>query len=281
MQGMAVTLAPPATRIRSWSFAGGRAWAGWSWARAAGHRRFRAALRELNLYAQPLVDLADGRTVAYEILVRGPAGPLFAPAELFALAEALHRVVELESAILGRIRREVPVNGSRFFINVRPDTLVHPGWLHELLLPSLGERAGAFVLELTESARIPLAELRRVREQLRDHGFALAVDDLGAGYASLTEVVALRPDFVKLDRALVTGLGRDGVRQSLVESLTRFAAANGIHVVAEGVETEEDARACREAGVPWAQGFHFARPRPLEEWFREPSPAARPDPEAG
>jgi EAL domain-containing protein (putative c-di-GMP-specific phosphodiesterase class I) len=102
-----------------------------------------------------------------------------------------------------------------------------------------------------------------VLDVLRAAGVLLAVDDAGAGYASLRHVLRLRPDVIKLDIALVTGVHTDLARQALVAAMVGFAAATGARLVAEGVEEAAEATALRELGVMFAQGHLYGRPAPL------------------
>ncbi len=95
---------------------------------------------------------------------------------------------------------------------------------------------------------------------LRDNGLRLAIDDVGAGFSSLRHILLTAPDVIKLDRSIVAGAASDLVLLTLVRSLVDFAHGAGAHVVAEGVETSDDAVALRGAGVDYGQGWHFARP---------------------
>jgi EAL domain-containing protein (putative c-di-GMP-specific phosphodiesterase class I) len=101
---------------------------------------------------------------------------------------------------------------------------------------------------------------------LRQRGLRLAIDDTGAGYASMTHILKLEPDIIKLDCALTTGIDRDPVRRSLAAALTTFAREMGAVVVAEGIETEAELGTLRQLGVMFGQGFGIARPAPLSEF---------------
>jgi EAL domain-containing protein (putative c-di-GMP-specific phosphodiesterase class I) len=89
-----------------------------------------------------------------------------------------------------------------------------------------------------------------------------AVDDAGAGYASLRHIIELRPRYVKLDRGLVTGINADPIRQALVAGMLHFGSSIGVEIIAEGIETEAERLTLQELGVRHGQGFLFARPRP-------------------
>ena len=122
------------------------------------------------------------------------------------------------------------------------------------------------VIELTEHAEVvDYSVLLGALAPFRAAGMRIAVDDTGAGFASLRHVLALGADIIKLDRSLISGLEHDPVRHALVGALTRFAAETGSHVVAEGVETMGEFAAVRDLGVQCVQGYLLARPAPLGE----------------
>jgi EAL domain-containing protein (putative c-di-GMP-specific phosphodiesterase class I) len=117
------------------------------------------------------------------------------------------------------------------------------------------------VIELSEHEPVEDYDtLTRVVSALRTHGARLAIDDVGAGFSSLRHIVLTAPDVIKLDRSIVTGVSSDHVLRTLARSLTTFAHEAGATVVAEGVETADDAVALRDLGVDHGQGWHFGRP---------------------
>jgi EAL domain-containing protein (putative c-di-GMP-specific phosphodiesterase class I) len=124
------------------------------------------------------------------------------------------------------------------------------------------------VLELTE--REPIDDYNAFRRAIAGLDVAVdwAVDDAGAGYASLRHIIELRPRYVKLDRGLVTGVNADPIRQSLVAGMLHFATGVGVEIIAEGVETQAERLTLQELGVGLGQGFLFARPAPASAEFR-------------
>jgi EAL domain-containing protein (putative c-di-GMP-specific phosphodiesterase class I) len=133
----------------------------------------------------------------------------------------------------------------------------------ELLLAHRHLDVGVGV-EVTEHSPVEDYDaLLAVLDVLRAAGVLLAVDDAGAGYASLRHVLRLRPDVIKLDIALVAGVHTDLARQALVAAMVGFAAATGARLVAEGVEEAAEAAVLRELGVEYAQGHLYGRPAPL------------------
>jgi EAL domain-containing protein (putative c-di-GMP-specific phosphodiesterase class I) len=151
-------------------------------------------------------------------------------------------------------------DGLHLFLNLHPEDLLDP----ELQNPTSGVSLAArnVILEVTERStldKVPKAS-ERVAE-LRAHGFRIAIDDLGAGYAGLTSFIQLEPDFVKLDMSLIRGLDTSTVKQRLVASMTRVSQDLGLQVVAEGIETVAERDAAIALGVDLLQGYRFGRPK--------------------
>ena len=119
------------------------------------------------------------------------------------------------------------------------------------------------VFEVNEGVAVRSYELlvKGIRE-LREHGFRVAVDDLGAGHTNLDQVLRLQPDFLKLDLSLVRGVHQNAVKQALIESVVAMGRVAGATVIAEGVEAQEERDALISLGVTWGQGYFFARPEP-------------------
>ena len=124
------------------------------------------------------------------------------------------------------------------------------------------------VLEISERALgDDLTTVGRACEALRGQGFRLAVDGVGTGYASFLALDAVRPDVLKADPALVRGVHENLIRQELLASIVAYGARIGAHVVAVGVENEDEVAALRAAGAELGQGFLFAGPAPLGTWI--------------
>jgi EAL domain-containing protein (putative c-di-GMP-specific phosphodiesterase class I) len=115
--------------------------------------------------------------------------------------------------------------------------------------------------EVVETERFPdLRFLKGILDEYRNHGAMIALDDLGAGHSSVAYLAALRPDIVKLDRELVSGIDEDPARGRLVRALVQYAHDLGVRVVAEGIETESELAAVREIGADLGQGWYLGRP---------------------
>ena len=207
---------------------------------------------------QAIVRVATGEPIAYEALTRFADGS--PPDGRFADAYAIGLGIELEAATLGSALDGASAlpQGVLLSVNVSPTFVLKNGTLAELL----GRATRPVVLELTE--REPIDDYAEFREAIAGLNVAVdwAVDDAGAGYASLRHIIELRPSYVKLDRGLVTGINADPIRQALVVGLLHFASSTGVEIIAEGVETEAERLTLQELGVALGQGFLFARPGP-------------------
>lgn len=230
--------------------------------------RFQPGL--LRIAFQPIVSLLRGHAFGHEALARPmtAAGEPIRPDELFRWARASGEADALDQFVLDHILSELaarPPLGTPVFLNVLPISLplVTDWLLNQTRVP-----ARLLVLELLEETAAG-PDLGRWLTTLRRHGYRIAVDDVGAGYSSLTRLVEVRPDFAKIDLALVRHIDVDPVKFSLVEATARFAHMNGIQLIAEGVETAAELNTLRELGIELAQGYLLGRP----DWERHPEPA--------
>lgn len=211
---------------------------------------------------QPIVDLRDGRVVGLEALARFAIAPERPPDAWFAEAEAVGLGHELEAAAL----RAALVHLHRIPGDVFLSVNVSPRMAASRLLYSLATPRERIVIEITEHAPVDDYEgLGAALDRLREKGVRVAIDDAGAGFASLRHILRLAPDLIKLDITLTRDIDRDETRRALASALISFASAIGAAIVAEGIETQAELDALRDLGVPYGQGFYLARPAPLPE----------------
>jgi len=235
-----------------------------------------AALQEgqLRVYYQPLLDIASGRYVGTEALVRWrhPQRGVMTPADFVPIAEETGQIAEIDRFVLERACRQAAAWGAaghalRMSVNVAAGQLVDPGF-HEFVrrvLADTGLSPAQLCLEITESSLMRqaanggeyLAGLRRL-------GVALSIDDFGTGYSSLSYLHHLPVDELKIDRSFISGLGRDRRDRHLVEAIVGMARALGLEVLAEGVESEHQLQTLAALGCTRAQGYLFSRPQPPE-----------------
>lgn len=208
------------------------------------------------IVVQPIAQLEHGGVAGFEALARFDGEIAAPPNEWFAAAEAvgLRRELELRAfEVAWELKERLP-DDTFLSLNLTP-SLIQSGAIDDA-----GDLTRV-VIEITEHEPIAdYTDLARCLQRLRARGALLAVDDAGAGYASLRHVLALRPDFVKLDRALVSGIDRDVAKRAIVEMLGDFCDRIDAWVVAEGVEREEELDELHRLGVPLAQGYLLGRP---------------------
>lgn len=245
-------------------------------ARTSLPRLLPSLLRPVNMRCryQPIVELASGRPVGCEVLVRLQHGEdLLAPDQFIELTQELGLSWQLDEAVieaaLDELRTLPRVNGRlNVAFNLFPDSLVHARIeaAFRRSLSAWGPEANPLMigLEVTEydfsEALIP--ELRLLREA----GYHIAVDDFGTGYSNLNTVKKVAPDLLKIDKSFVCEMEDASARSSLIPEIVAIARAVNARVVAEGVELEGQAVQLAGLGVEYAQGYYFARPLALGEF---------------
>jgi EAL domain-containing protein (putative c-di-GMP-specific phosphodiesterase class I) len=224
--------------------------------------RFDEALAQMWMDYQPVVQVPSHSVLGYEALLRSGDSVLHEPDLLLHAADRLGKLPALGRAI--RARSAEPFLGADLehllFINLYPQDLRDPELWHEG--STLGTIASRVVFEFTERTSVgSIDEIRSKLAELRARGYRIAIDDAGAGYASLNCIASLEPDFVKLDMTLVRDLSRDALKQKLVSTLIALSHEMGHAVIAEGVERRDESEALSDLGCGLQQGYFFARPR--------------------
>lgn len=218
---------------------------------------------------QPIVAAGDLETpYAYECLLRGrtAGGETVYPDAIFSTARAADLLFQVDRAARLTAIRNAQAQGVQvpLFINFNPTAIYDPKFC--LRSTTQATRAAGIaphniVFEVVESDQISSVEhLQTIVRFYREQGFRVALDDLGSGYSSLTLLAQLQPDFVKFDRALVSGVDADPLKEKLLTKLLELARDLGVATLAEGVETAAEADWLLEHGVDLLQGYFFARP---------------------
>ena len=218
---------------------------------------------------QPIIRLLDGVTLGYESLCRiNPgAGPQVPSALFDAAGGAMEKDLD-EACIRAGLQGSVHTMPATLFLNVMLSTLAQPN--AALRLAEFAEAAEVnpehIVLEVSERVPVPnVARLRRVVADLRSRGFRIAIDDAGAGHASMLVIAEVRPDFIKIDRDLIRGVHSSDSRRALVVSMLSFGTHIDARIIAEGIETEADLRCLMDLGVQFGQGNVLCEPVILGE----------------
>jgi EAL domain-containing protein (putative c-di-GMP-specific phosphodiesterase class I)/CheY-like chemotaxis protein len=216
----------------------------------------------LRLALQPIISGKNGKIEAFECLLRSSHGVLDGPLSVIRAAERHQMLTELACVVSTRAAQwmEKLPDQIKLFMNLHPDELADPGGILHRLGP-LQPWAERVVLEITERSRLQGIEAwDESVERVTELGFSIAVDDLGAGYSSLSVLAELQPRFIKVDMSIVRGIDTEPRKQRLVDLLCRFADATGATLIAEGVETKEEATALRVCGAHMLQGYLFGKP---------------------
>lgn len=226
-------------------------------------RVFQNALDTLWIAFQPIISADLRQTYGFEALMRTEEPSLPHPGAVLDAAEKLGNLHLLGRTIRARIAEAIEhvPRGPVFFVNVHPVDLADADFF-DATAP-LSRQAHRVVLEITERTTLEgIAELESRLTRLRQLGYRIAVDDLGAGYAGLSYFASVRPDLVKLDMSLVRGIDRDPVKQRVVLALANLGRSMGIEVVGEGVETKSERDMLVRLQCTHLQGFLFAKPGP-------------------
>jgi EAL domain-containing protein (putative c-di-GMP-specific phosphodiesterase class I)/DNA-binding NarL/FixJ family response regulator len=225
----------------------------------------------LRMVYQPVVHLPSMEVCGYEALARFDTDPVRPPHVWFADAASVGLLIELEMAAADSAlaAREFMSKDETLMINVSPVTMVSDAfalWMTEHDL-------SAVIFEITEHA--PIEDYDQISKRLaalRSTGARLAVDDAGAGFASLRHILRLNPEVIKLDITLTQRIDADAKRKALGSALITFAGEIGADVIAEGIETKRELDALLELGVAYGQGYFLGRPAPLIDGPRSAAP---------
>lgn len=240
---------------------------------------------ELVLHFQPKYDVPHGRLSSVEALVRWqhPARGLLFPDSFIGAVEETELIDDLTAWVLRQAcRAAMSLEPSvRVAVNVSARSLAQPDFAADVIDVVRAEAvpSSRIILEVTETAVITdPRRARRTLMKLRESGFAISIDDFGAGQTSLSQLVDMPLDELKIDRTFVGDMLENARSAAVVHAVIQLGHSLGISVTAEGVESESILCSLRDLGCDVAQGYHFSRPVPLDELMqllREPVPAGR------
>ncbi len=223
----------------------------------------------LKLAIQPIVRAEDASRVGFEALLRSAHPKLSEPLPLLQVAESNNMLPSVTSVVMEHCKALLATSlpkEYRLFINLHPSDLGDPAALEGCMEP-LQPWASQVVCEITERRSVlDIDSWQDSIALLKKKGYDIAVDDVGAGYNSLTVLAELQPRFIKADMSMVRHVDSDMRKRRLIELLCRFASATGAELIAEGVETQAEADELRACGADMLQGYLFGRPAsPSEE----------------
>ncbi|MGH9333610.1 MAG: EAL domain-containing protein [Vicinamibacteria bacterium] len=229
---------------------------------------------------QPIIDLNTRATLGYEGLTRGPQGTEYeSPYMLFDVAGESDLLFELDRLC----RRNALTSASllkpahKLFVNLLPTTIRDPEFQGERMLEFLEANhlsPSRIVLEITERLAIESYDLfLEAMKTFTDQGFAIAIDDMGAGYSGLEKIVHLNPRYLKFDLMMVRDIDTSFVKREMLKAIHSLASNVGADVIAEGIERVEELETLLELEIPYGQGFLFARPQ--SHLFEVPTVAQR------
>jgi EAL domain-containing protein (putative c-di-GMP-specific phosphodiesterase class I) len=224
---------------------------------------------------QPIVSVKKKRIVGAEALARASAaGAPISPLVLFQWASQEGQMLELD-----RLCRKRAIEGFSKMIVSDPELLLFINFEVSVLdsgvlgsnsllnlVTGMGLKPENVVIEINESGVSKLDALEHFVETHKEHGFLIALDDLGVGHSNLQRLVLLKPDILKLDRSLIQNLSDDFFKQEIFKSLVSLARNIGALVLAEGVETESEVSTCLGLGADLFQGFYFSKPVEVVDW---------------
>lgn len=213
---------------------------------------------------QPIINAKNGQIYAYEALMRSAVDSVIPPLTILQYAAMNGRLYEIEWLTYSNVLKYVSehqeyFSGKRIFINSIPGHFLSDTDFNRLL-KLYADLLPKVVVEFTEQAETDGEELRQIQARCSKHKMDIAVDDYGTGYSNISNLLRYTPDYVKIDRSLISNLHEEPKKQHFVTNVIDFAHANGFMALAEGVETLEELRACIRFGADLIQGNYTALP---------------------
>ena len=219
-----------------------------------------------NYFFQPIVNAKDGDIYAYEALMRAKTEKKISPLQIIRYAGLMNRLDDVERLtflnVLNYLKEHSELfEGKRLFINSIPGTTLDETD-KEKVDRELKVHSATAVVELTEEAELDDAALEAMKIRYKELGINTAVDDYGTGYSNIANLLRYMPQYVKIDRSLLSGIQDNPQKQHFVREIVEFSHENGIMALAEGVETTEELQTVIHLGVDLIQGYYTARPNP-------------------
>ncbi|RFU63456.1 bifunctional diguanylate cyclase/phosphodiesterase [Peribacillus glennii] len=234
--------------------------------------------RELILYYQPQVDLHTNETTSFEALLRwaNPILGFVSPGEFIPLAEDTGLIISIGDWVIEEVCRQLRswedkgIHGLKIGVNLSPKQFTQPSLCERIayLLKKYSLKPSSLEIEITEGAMQDTAETIKILDQMKEIGLSISVDDFGTGYSSLSYLKQFPLDTLKIDQSFVKEILFDKKDAAITNTIIHLANSLGLEVIAEGVETTEQAGFLKDANCSKAQGFLFSKPVPAEELFK-------------
>lgn len=220
---------------------------------------------KISYHFQPIVDAKTAKIFSYEALMRAESIPYLPPPVILRYSDFYDKLDEVERLTFSNVIHEmlkhkaILSDGKKIFINSIPGHMLSDKDI-KMLEDLIESMPASVVVELTEQSEISDGELEHLKETYNRMGIETAVDDYGTGYSNVSNLLRYAPDYVKIDRALLSGIQDSPQKQHFVKDVIEFAHSNGIVALAEGVETTEELRTVIMLGVDLLQGYYVAMP---------------------
>ena len=219
----------------------------------------------ISYHFQPIVDAHTGKIYSYEALMRADVTPYLTPPVILKYADFFDRLYDVEKMTFSNVIRlmekhkAILSDGKKIFINSIPGYMLSDNDIR-ILENYVAANPGSIVVELTEHSEISDAELIHMKNTYKRIGIETAVDDYGTGYSNVSNLLRYAPDYVKIDRELISGIQDSPQKQHFVKDIIEFSHNNGIKALAEGVETSDELMTVIKLGADLVQGYYLALP---------------------
>ena len=221
----------------------------------------------LTYYLQPIVETQTGEIVAYEALMRTIGDIRMTPSQILKRAAGQNNLYAIEKLTLFNTMKLLSDNqqifeNKKLFINCMPNALLTDEDFNELYL-TYGELIEKTVIEIVEEGSASPEDIETLKKRCGFSHAQLAIDDYGTGYSNTSNLLNYSPDFIKIDRSLISDIQNDLKKQQLVTSVIEFCQENQLQSLAEGVETVQEMKTVIRLGVDLIQGYYTSKPKPL------------------
>lgn len=221
----------------------------------------------LTYHLQPIVETQTGEIVAYEALMRTTGDIKMDPAQILKIAASQNNLYAIEKLTFFNTLKLLSDNQQFFenrklFINCMADSLLTDEDFNELYL-NYGELLEKTVIEIVEESNVTAESVELLKKRCKFTHVPLAIDDYGTGYSNSSNLLNYSPDYIKIDRSLISDIHNDLKKQQLVTSIIEFCHDNQLQALAEGVETLQELKTVIRLGVDLIQGYYTSKPKPL------------------